>query len=70
MYIANKMEEKSINASGVVRDYKKTITLSLIHILCPEDDGPEEGIVRAYYPLSFWLSLSVCFFRFFVLYIT
>ena len=28
MCIANEMEEKSIDASGVVRDYKKTITLS------------------------------------------
>ena len=28
MCIANEKEEKSINASGVVRDYKKTITLS------------------------------------------
>ena len=28
MCIANEKEEKSINASGVVRDYEKTITLS------------------------------------------
>ena len=51
MCITNEKEEKSINASGVVRDYKKTITLSLIHILCPEDDGPEEEIARASYSL-------------------